>query len=66
MFWRSANGRESPAPLTPEDPAAVVVAVERQRHQTKQTISRNCVFTELKECRVYPAQIQEVDGHLAA
>lgn len=53
-------------PHPPKDPAAVVIAVERQQHQTKQTISRNCVFAELKECFVYPAEIQEVDGNLAA
>lgn len=58
---RSTHPLKNPAAA-----AVVVIAVERQRHQTKQTISRNCVFTELKECCVYPAQIQEVDGHLAA
>lgn len=58
-------GVSTPHP-PPKDPAAVVIAVERQRHQTKQTISRNGVFAELKECSVYPAEIQEVDGNLAA
>lgn len=65
MFCHSANGSLHSAPPT-KDPAAVVIAVERQRHQTKQTISRNGVFAELKECSVYPAEIQEVDGNLAA
>lgn len=65
MFCHSANGSlHSTHPWRPR--AAVGVAVKRQRHQTKQTISRNGVFAELKECSVYPAKIREVDGNLAA